>query len=1231
MRKRKFTPIRAVIIALSLLAAPLLHAQKNVVQPGDPIIASSSNSPGSEGVANAIDGTTAKYLNRDLANDAIPAGFVVTPSIGSTVVNGLAMESANDSPTRDPKAVILEGSNDDSPTWTTGTWTQIYSNDNIPAWSTTFPSGDRFQTQTYYFANNTPYKHYRWKVTHTQGPDGCCMQIGEVQFLGAAAPKNVVQAGDGIIASSSNSPGSEGVANAIDGTTAKYLNRDLANDAIPAGFVVTPSLGATVITGLAMQSANDSPTRDPKAVIVEGSNDDSPTWTTGTWTQIYSNDNITAWSTLFPSGDRFQWQYFYFANNTPYKHYRWKVTHTQGPDGCCMQIGEVQFLGTSGPKNAVQPGDPIIASSSNSPGSEGVANAIDGTTAKYLNRDLANDAVPAGFVVTPSVGATVVTGLAMQSANDSPTRDPKAVIVEGSNDDSPTWTTGTWTQIYSNDNIAAWSALFPSGDRFQWQYFYFNNVVAYKHYRWTVTHTQGPDGCCMQIGEVQFLAVTSSADCSKTAFTLQPVDTAALAGTPATFYAGVNGPWPVQWSVNGKPIPGATSLSYSTPPVTAAIATNTYTVAIVGCQESVPVHAKIFTPSTTTSIGIHFWGNSANGAGPQGNVDPNRPNFLVPNDIVGVQPQAYWNVVTNSAANTGNNGDQSTMADTLTDSSGAASAVTFEFTTSGAWGSGTGVSTPDQILLNGTAGTSASGTDQTVTFHNVPAGNHSVLIYCVSAPLQFTTVKYTIGTQSYYIRVMNSDEWKPAPGFYRGTSTDSKNPSVADFVRFDNVSPDANGDVTLTYAALANTGQGNATGLNGIQLILNAPAVGAPPSITKNPTPVFGPTNGVVQLTVQASGDNLTYQWRKAGKNLPNGGDVSGATTATLTISSLSAADVGVYSVAVFNPAGSLVSQNATVNISSYNIKDALVGHWKLDETSGTTAKNSIAAGQSGTVTDPATWGAGKVGGALAFDGAATYVVVPDYPKATSALSVAGWVNVRTDAATSMALVRNAEGEIGVSVAQDQAPGSQFELILNLDDTTGNFSLHAGIITGPNHTTIDSPTPFPTGSWQQVAFTTDGALLALYINGVQVASTPYVGTFNVPEVKELSMGARLNLDTTDPANPILGLDATPNLLVGQLDDVAIWNRALSADEVKAIYTAGTAGKDVETVVETPPSTKQPGTLNITRASNQITVSWDHGTLQTATAVSGPWTDVSTPSPVTETIGAGAKFYRTISQ
>ena len=57
---------------------------------------------------------------------------------------------------------------------------------------------------------------------------------------------------------------------------------------------------------------------------------------------------------------------------------------------------------------------------------------------------------------------------------------------------------------------------------------------------------------------------------------------------------------------------------------------------------------------------------------------------------------------------------------------------------------------------------------------------------------------------------------------------------------------------------------------------------------------------------------------------------------------------------------------------SGVSIKPNIVGHWKLDETSGTTATDSSGAGNDGTLNnmDPATdWVYGEIGGGLDFDG----------------------------------------------------------------------------------------------------------------------------------------------------------------------------------------------------------------------------------------------------------------------
>src|SRR6185503_11036813 len=112
---------------------------------------------------------------------------------------------------------------------------------------------------------------------------------------------------------------------------------------------------------------------------------------------------------------------------------------------------------------------------------------------------------------------------------------------------------------------------------------------------------------------------------------------------------------------------------------------------------------------------------------------------------------------------------------------------------------------------------------------------------------------------------------------------------------------------------------------------------------------------------------------------------------------------------------------------------------------------------------------------------------------------------------------------------------------------------------------------FTFGSSQQVAFSADGAQLHLYLNGVEVASADYLGKIAVGLAPYLSMGAVLTTDITDPQNPVTGPAATPNFMTGGLDDVAIWNRSLTAEEVSLIYQAGVLHKPVTSVTLTPPA------------------------------------------------------------
>ncbi len=69
-------------------------------------------------------------------------------------------------------------------------------------------------------------------------------------------------------------------------------------------------------------------------------------------------------------------------------------------------------------------------------------------------------------------------------------------------------------------------------------------------------------------------------------------------------------------------------------------------------------------------------------------------------------------------------------------------------------------------------------------------------------------------------------------------------------------------------------------------------------------------------LSASANGSGtLTYQWRKGGVPLSDGGSISGATTATLTIDPVAFTDAGSYDVLVTDSCGSVASNAATLSV----------------------------------------------------------------------------------------------------------------------------------------------------------------------------------------------------------------------------------------------------------------------------------------------------------------------------
>ncbi|EKN64166.1 kelch repeat-containing protein [Schinkia azotoformans] len=94
-------------------------------------------------------------------------------------------------------------------------------------------------------------------------------------------------------------------------------------------------------------------------------------------------------------------------------------------------------------------------------------------------------------------------------------------------------------------------------------------------------------------------------------------------------------------------------------------------------------------------------------------------------------------------------------------------------------------------------------------------------------------------------------------------------------------------------------------------------ATAAPPSIDTQPTDQTMTAWENATFTVVATGDApLSYQWKKNGNDLIDGGNISGATTATLNIRNVQAEDAGGYTVVVTNEAGNTTSNIATLTVN---------------------------------------------------------------------------------------------------------------------------------------------------------------------------------------------------------------------------------------------------------------------------------------------------------------------------
>ena len=150
--------------------------------------------------------------------------------------------------------------------------------------------------------------------------------------------------------------------------------------------------------------------------------------------------------------------------------------------------------------------------------------------------------------------------------------------------------------------------------------------------------------------------------------------------------------------------------------------------------------------------------------------------------------------------------------------------------------------------------------------------------------------------------------------------------------------------LTLTNTATTDAGSYSCTITNTCSGVLNSTsatlAVNTLPTITSQPTDVTICGSSPITFTVAATGTGITYQWKKGGVNVVNGGAITGATTTTLSINPATAADAGAYTC--------VISGTCTPSVTT-NIANLAVG--SLATITSQPANTSVCAGSTATLT----------------------------------------------------------------------------------------------------------------------------------------------------------------------------------------------------------------------------------------------------------------------------------------
>jgi hypothetical protein len=253
-------------------------------------------------------------------------------------------------------------------------------------------------------------------------------------------------------------------------------------------------------------------------------------------------------------------------------------------------------------------------------------------------------------------------------------------------------------------------------------------------------------------------------------------------------------------------------------------------------------------------------------------------------------------------------------------------------------------------------------------------------------------------------------------------------------------------------------------------------------------------------------------------------------------------------------------------NLANVNLTSGLKAYWNFDETGGTTVFDTAPGGvadngnfATNAAQVPTRISTGVLGGALSFDGGDAVAIAKstDLDIGAKQLTISLWVNAASFPASGANRSIYDSLNDQYVVYQD---GTNKELRFKV--TTGNGAARPGI----------PMASIANNTWVHVLGVYDGTAAggtgtaSIYLNGVLADThtgddTSHAGlNTNVNPGQIAGIGAQPTSATTNPPDTF----TTP--FSGAVDEIAVWNRVLNADEIAYLYNGG-AGSAVVAVPE----------------------------------------------------------------